>query len=249
MDILKQPIPISIILCSRQRVESLRALLDSLAENCKNPISYEVLIAGDKDDLDTFKFYEWKLGQTQKYLNCRFRFEERIVNLHYRLNKLTTIGRGKFFWVLNDDCLIETKNWDKIIIDTMEAYLKDKPDRIACGNIKCNSLDKIGDYSAFPVITKEAVKAVGFFMPDSIRVWGADYYIHELYKSIDRGVSIPDLVVNHFLHSSEAAKYENPLRKEILEWHKTNNVDLLGDLKLALHHMNGPRQKLLSQIA
>ncbi len=234
MDILKQPLPITIVLCSRQRVESLRALLDSLAANVKNATNYEVLIAYDKDDKETRDFYSWKLGQTLHYLNCRFRCEERIINLHYRLNRLCSIGRGRFFWVLNDDCLIDTPGWDEIIINTMEEYLKDKPDRIACGNIQCNSVDKIGSYSAFPVVSREAVETVGFFMPSTIKVWGADYYLHELYGGINRETPIPTIVVDHFLHSKEAAKYENPLRAEILQWHQDNKLDPLGDLKQML---------------
>jgi hypothetical protein len=229
MDILKQPIPISIILCSRQRVESLRALLDSLAENCKNPISYEVLIAGDKDDLDTFKFYEWKLGQTEKYLNVRFRFSEQVRNLHVRINTLVRISRGNLLWILNDDCLVETKNWDQTIIDTFDKYLKDKPDKVAYGHISCNSVDKIGEYSSFPTLTKEAVNALGYFMHPEIRYWAADCSLWAIFKPLNRVVHIPDIVVNHFLHGKEAGLYQNPLRTEILEWHKVNNIHPLQD--------------------
>jgi GT2 family glycosyltransferase len=203
----------SVLLNSRERPEMLVSLIESLYRTCKEPNEIEVLIGGDMDDrtLDAPSSVI-----PQHYNLVRFFRREREPNLHTYLNFLYGQSEGQYIFVLNDDCVMETPNWDSIIYNKMEYYASSFPDRIMYGKVIDNSTDRVNqDYAAFPIFSREAVEALGYVMPERFPMWGADVAIYRIYAAIGRIVDLTDVKINHVLHSNGLPG--DHLRAEMME--------------------------------
>jgi len=103
----------SILISTRNRVNLLSQSLKSISVNTKNKKSLEVLIAVDKDDLNSINFIQKSLK--------KFSFSIKIIisprgagykDNPKRLKKLIKISSGEVFIYFADDFLINTKDWD-----------------------------------------------------------------------------------------------------------------------------------------
>ena len=184
----------SLILNSRQRPILLQNLLHSIQDTTNDLSDIQVFISCDKDDHETYAVCKsfWHSR------HVRFEFIDRERNLHKRLNYLARNSQGKYIFVLNDDCVLLTPNWDQIAYDILENTNQD----IICGQTQDNSCDKSQlNYSSFPMISRKAIEVVGFFMPDSLPGLGGDVFAYRLYHSVDRLVDIP-IDIDHVLHTT-----------------------------------------------
>lgn len=188
----------SLILNTRDRPLHLNILLESIKNNTYNLNDIEVLISADNDDGNTLWFVE---NNKILWPWTTFEFIDRDKNLHKRLNSLAKKAKGKYIWVLNDDCEILTKNWDNISYNILENIYN--IDGIKYGHTKCNSADKKPNtnYSSFPIISKKAVETIGYFMNDNIIGLGGDVHIWRIYNEINRIIDLP-INIRHTLHET-----------------------------------------------
>jgi len=186
----------TIILNSRGRFLYLENLLNSIKNTTSNLSDIEVLISCDSDDDSTGVFWQNNYSQWP-WASCEFIDRER--NLHIRLNNLALRAQGKYIFVLNDDCELLNKDWDKKAYETLESI----EDNIVYGRTQDTSCDKVqgGEYASFPIISKKAVDVLGFFMHQRFPGLGADVGIYRVYKAIDRVLDV-DVAVNHLLHNT-----------------------------------------------
>lgn len=189
----------SLILNSRKRPDRLFDFIDSVVKNTEIKDKVEILIRIDKDDELSIKLSEFKFD-----FNIKFYCDERPKNLHTTINQLALISKGKNIFVCNDDIKILTKNWDGIALDKIEKYKKEKniKDNIYYCKTYCNSADRdhTKGYCSFPIISKEAVETIGFFMHESFVGLGADHCIYRVYNSIDRVINLEEIHIDHVLH-------------------------------------------------
>lgn len=186
---------VSVVLVSRNRPQMLIGLLNSLKANSE--LTYDVHIGFDLDDLTSN--YCWGLGLFDGD-NIKTYWRERTNNLQKYLNFLATQTTGDYIFGLNDDCIIQTRGWDRKIREGLD---KNGP---ACyGVTKDNSIDRVsGDYAAFPIVSRAAFMKLGFFMDDRCENHGADVVTHRIYK--EAGLAFPvDLNIRHLLHETPEA--------------------------------------------
>lgn len=186
----------SVVFPTRNRIDLLKNLLDSIQENTEDLSRIEVLIAVDEDDVATQKFIH-----DSPYLFVRMFVGKRSLNFskdYYTYLAFQSTGR----WVIacNDDCVFETKNWDTLAYEV----LKDKP-----GVIYGWSEDGIGEYRAhghgnyccFPLQGRAGIEALGYFFPSRIPTWGADIWIKNLYDQVRSVVQLPITIKHYCYHN------------------------------------------------
>lgn len=184
----------SLILVSRSRVLLLKKLLESIALNTVLP--YEVLVGIDTDDVCTISAIQ-ELSRE----NVKFIIADRTENLTARINHLASLSTAPYVFVLNDDCTIENHGWD-----VRAKRQLDKNGPIVYGRTKDNSIDKIGygEYASFPIISREAINRLGFFMDESYGNHGADVIAYRIFKEADKVVDVP-VDIRHIYHESTSA--------------------------------------------
>ncbi len=123
----------SIIVPTRERLESVRDLLTSLEKTTYDLNSIEVFLVCDADD--QIMLQAIKPLQEQYKLPLRFvirrRRTKQWVDVYF--NKTVPLTKGQYIVPLSDDMQFMTDHWDKIFLRKLEDYLADKPDGIVYG--------------------------------------------------------------------------------------------------------------------
>ena len=180
----------SIILPTRNRVEPLKKLIESIHETTNRPDQIEVLIICDGDDLESLQALnqlvdEYKVLNISRYVRARSDF----INEDY-YNYLARKTKGKFIWVSADDLIFQVKNWDLIIWEKLTEYLLDKPDRLVCANILDNTPGpgnppaNKNEFPCFPLFSREVIQQLGFILAPQLPTWGADRYAYRLFSQV-----------------------------------------------------------------
>jgi hypothetical protein len=194
----------SLILNSRKRPQFLFNFIKSIFEKTKSKEDVEILIRIDNDDPESLKLAEYKFN-----LNVKFFCGNRPTNLHKSINELVFLSRGDNIFVCNDDIQIITQDWDLIAEENINKYKQENniTDNIYYCKTSCNSADRDHSkgYCSFPIISREAVNTIGFFMYDSFVGLGGDSSIYRVYDSIDRVIDLSNLQIDHILHRTVEA--------------------------------------------
>lgn len=112
----------SIILNSRGRPAALNQLIYSIYKQTKVIDDVEILLSMDNDDHETNNLIN---RSVYKFLFSYTESIPRDKHLHRRLNKLAGLAKGKYIFVMNDDCEIDTKHWDQKAWEALEASGQD----------------------------------------------------------------------------------------------------------------------------
>lgn len=119
-------------------------------------------------------------------------------------------SKGKFLIICNDDTEFKTSRWDEIIVSKMEAYLADKPDRIAYAFVSDTLINRHGlDYCCFPLVTREGTNALGFAIPSEFPAWSADVALWHIYKGVGRICDISEVTIEHISHHSNSRERDH----------------------------------------
>lgn len=104
-------VDISLLLPTRGRPHALEKSLSSLWSNSRLR-SYEVLLAIDDDDSATFEILKSLPGSAvRQFVFPRFGYHR----LHEYVNVLCGESKGEWLFLWNDDAIMETSGWDKVI--------------------------------------------------------------------------------------------------------------------------------------
>lgn len=199
---------ISLLLPSRKRVKSLLKILENINNTVNNTNNIEILIAIDRDDESSMKNKE-SIIDDFKNLNIKIYTREHsdYLNSHY-YNWLAEKAIGNYLWGIADDTLFLTKDWDKKLIERIEAFLINKEDRIAY--ISINEKDSNAKHPCFPLITKEAFKIVGEYHISDLMSWGSDRILYEIYShpNIMRILHISEVSIEHLSYHDGTAPFD-----------------------------------------
>lgn len=192
----------SIILPTRERPKSLKLAIDSIITQANNKENFEIHLGIDDDDISIIPM----IKELKKIYSDYNIFE----HVRVRSNSLVdsyinwmgaNFCKGDYLFILNDDCIVKTKNWDVVAYNALENFLKNKKDRIVCGMPE-DLIDPHGHknsweftFSCFPIISKEATKALGFVLDPAYLHSHSDYDICELYSTVGRGVDLRKLLI------------------------------------------------------
>lgn len=184
----------SIVLVSRSRPKMMKDLYRSIVKT--SLMDNEVLIGLDYDD---FKLKEYK--SLESYDNVTLDVDFRNRNLHRRINQLLGKTKGRYIFVLNDDCLLVEKGWDRAAYDILDNF-----GNIVYGRTYDNSIDRVDDkYAAFPIVSRDAANRLGFIMDESFGNHGSDVVTYRIYEKAKKVVDLKCVQIDHIFHNSEQA--------------------------------------------
>lgn len=214
---------ISVVIPTRGRIELLRkCLLSILDKSFKSDRLFEIILVIDYDDDETLNFvrefsdrFKFVCGRTKMPLNSlsvilteRSEYMQRDYN-----NVGANAAKGDLIFILNDDCIMTTTDWDKKLVD---YYIKNKPDDdimlIACSDNTHNdkSLDLKGqvrtneDHGAcFPIFTKTFCDIFNGVFPPEFKMWCVDTVMNSLFKKFDRRYSFKELYIEHISYHTK----------------------------------------------
>lgn len=220
----------SVIVPTRKRIVRLIGLLNSLERKTRDRKNLEILIAYDSDDEQTKGFKELII-KTFKGLNIRFNEFIRLDNLHTYYNLLYRISGGKTLVTLNDDSEFMTQDWDEIAQKKIDEYTKKYPD----GVYYCLTEDfllkrQIGFYCCFPFVSRKFVDVIGSLQNEDFKWGGADIYLGNLAKSIDRIIELKEVAIDHISFHNYAHIEKDELYKENMERIKILNQRATDDI-------------------
>ncbi len=195
---------ISILVPTRGRRGFLKSLIVSLENTIADLNSIELLIAYDKDDIMTIRDLNG-IGVKNKPYSFYGRERSDYLNTHY-YNWLAKEASGNYLFAVGDDIRFLTKNWNKLLEDKIEEYLKDKPDRIVY--ISVNEEGSKAKHPCFPLITKEAFQVLGEYHCSELLSWGSDRILWEIYSGIGRTLHIPEISIKHLSYHDGSAPFD-----------------------------------------
>lgn len=177
---------------SRSRPQMFENLCKSIHNTCS--MDYEIHVGLDSDDPNLSDY----TIIINKFTKCQAHIENRNSNLHIRLNSMLKSIAGKYIFGLNDDCLLMTKHWDKQAYDILNDF-----GDIVYGRTKDNSIDRVDpSYAAFPIISTNAAKKLGFIMDDTYGNHGSDVITYRIYNEANKVVDLSFIKIDHILHNS-----------------------------------------------
>jgi hypothetical protein len=193
----------SVIAACRGRHDLLRKFVHSVFATAARPESVELFIMTDDDDAETGRVVEDIVSANPGWtIVLRSRPRSPYLNRDY-INAAAASARGKYLWVLGNDVEIATPGWDRTLKEGVERFLWDKPDRLAYVFID-DELHKHSESGGccFPLVTRESVAALGFFMPPEYTTWGADHWLWVIYSGLkkNRIVDIRSVTARHYSH-------------------------------------------------
>lgn len=225
---------ISIVIPTRERVSLLRSCLLSILEKSFKPERlFEVILIVDycddetlnfvRDISDKFKFYCSSTGMSLNSLSVILTERSEYMQRDYN-NAGANAAKGDLIFILNDDCIITTTDWDKKLVD---YYIENKPDDdimlISCSDNthddktidKSNGVVRTNEQygSCFPIFTKTFCEVFHGVIPPEIRMWSGDIVINNFFKAMDRKFRFTGLHVDHISYHS------NTRNKDIINRH------------------------------
>jgi glycosyltransferase involved in cell wall biosynthesis len=183
---------ISVVLVSRGRPEMLEKLYLSLVDTCELP--FELIVGCDSDDISLGEYF----NLLSSYDNIKFVVDKRSDNLHTKMNNMLPLVQGEHILVMNDDCLLTNKGWDRLAKEKMSG-----PENLY-GRTHDNSIDRVSqDYAAFPLIKTEAARKLGLIMDARFGNHGSDVVTYRIYSHTRQVVDLPEVKIDHTFHNSQ----------------------------------------------
>lgn len=199
----------SLILNTRGRKNQLIRTIESFERNTTDKQGCELLITADEDDTETTDYLHRAVLENTPGIRIKTFIGQRPKNLSVTLNHMALHSVGRFVFVLNDDAEMLTPGWDKIALDKFEAFKKRQgcKDDVLYGLTSDNSVDHVPNtvYACFPIISAEAIRALGFVMYPELIALGGDSSIYRVYQRIGRVVPMQEITFDHVYHRTNQA--------------------------------------------
>ena len=186
----------SIIFPARSRINLTAGLLLSIEARTKNKHLIDVVGVCDHDDYETISLFQKiapKLSYQFKFISQPLRASLDLPNYYYRPG-LNLSEKSYFKWILGNDCLIETQDWDleleKIISleDFKSDFVSNKYYYISISDDthwKDGMRLREGAHTeccCFPIVSSNYCLDLNEFYPREFSTWGGDTKLFALAK-------------------------------------------------------------------
>ena len=196
----------SLFLNTRQRPPLLENLLRSIDRTFSYTNDIEILLGIDDDDTETKNFLahlDFFLNDINLCSKIDYYSAERPTNLHTKMNALAAQTCGDILFVLNDDVEFLSMNWDIVTVGQLEN-IKNIKDNIYYLAVEDTSIDKTTgkNYASFPMLTREAYNALGYFMSEKFVGLGGDVHLWRIFNSVNRVINNYEVILDHVRHNA-----------------------------------------------
>ena len=228
-------IKLSILCPTRNRTIAVERLLSSLIETTENLAQVEVLFMYDEDDVITEAYLKNCISRFPLKIRRFAREQSDFLNRDY-YNRLALASEGEFKWVCGDDLIFTKKGWDSHLLNTIDVFLSTRKDRVLYVALKDNTPKppNTPQYGNFPIISKNAIEAVGYFMPPTIPSWSSDFLIYLLYShpQVNRVLAIGEPIFQHVSIHTEQVGEDESSQKQRKAYSKYNVFELAKQWEL-----------------
>lgn len=212
----------SILIPSRERMRSCHRLLESVLVTPKDIDMIECLLTIDEDE-PAEEMYRSLVWHYAARMDIKLLVRKRTDNIskdYY--NWMAEQSTGDVLWVLNDDCEIITEQWDvlaeEMIIKAMDGYKGNSLIWYGDVNDTTRNYNNNGQYSCFPMMSKEAFAVLGYFFDPRIPTWGADKFIKMLFERNNRVIDMSEIqVIHHMMEGYEKNDEAHSHMKRVCE--------------------------------
>lgn len=177
---------ISILLPSRGRLPSLKAMINSALTTAQNPDEIEIIIYDDNDLADN-TYQQWAPPKNVKI----YRTEQRQTLSHY-WQLAYEKAQGPIYMLCNDDVLFHTKGWDTRVKEAFDKY----PDKIVLVYGEDGDPNKEKNFGALPFVHQNWIDAVGYFTVPYFSGDFPDTWLNDVADGIGRKEKI-DIYTEH----------------------------------------------------
>jgi hypothetical protein len=212
---------------SRGRPDRIKTMLDSYISTKSDFTDMYIYLDNDDPELSKYDFKEYdvkvEIGERQHLVP--------IYNHAWKVN-----NDYSYYFVANDDLVFRTKNWDKMLIDTIIekgngwgiAYGDDLH-----GNVEAGLPD-------FSVMSANIVNTMGCIYPDRfLRLW-CDFYYRDLGNSVGKLFCNKDVIIEHI-------RVHNP-DEDLDEYKSTVTTDRNNYIGYVQENQQADAEKLLNAI-
>lgn len=146
---------LSIIYPTRKRYDLFVKSTESLIKNCSDVNNLEILIMMDDDDTET-------ISKTEEYISdkpfVKIMVSERhyYKNLNLYVNAAASVATGDYLLLWNDDCIMESSNYDLIMDKYKDKFIVVNP-LVVNHTEYCRQENRM----LFPVIPKKWTEITG----------------------------------------------------------------------------------------
>lgn len=217
-------IDFSFLLPTRERTALCIKSIKSLKDLCKDISSFEVLLAFDDDDQyqDILDFCAAEGIRHKHIVTKRYGYRR----LHAYINKLCEIAEGERLWLWNDDCYMETQDWDDITRQVVSQY----PDYVF--DFKNNHFHFI-----FPLVPKKYVDVMGHYSLNAHN----DTWMLEIFKTLLKLTAYTDLISIFHNRGDQENKMGIDYQPINKVWTSETHPDFFSDLGKCLRIVDANR--------
>lgn len=141
----------SILITSRGRFDELLKAIESVINTAHNVDVVEIMLRLDDDDEDSLNRIK-ELPTDRIDINVMIGPRHKYIELYKYVNEMCAESKGKFLVWFNDDCVIESKNWDNIIAEYRGKLVCLYPNHKGTGS-----------GNIFPIIHRKIYEILGHF--------------------------------------------------------------------------------------
>lgn len=192
----------SLLIPTRDRPKQLARFIDSVYRTTTHKKNIEILFAVDDDDTVSQGYVNDLISQYKPHMSMALytRTRSDMLNDDY-YNWLGKKATGDLMWILADDLEIVQYKWDEMVWQEIVNFTFKYPDKIFCISIKDNTPVPRHDmpkFPCFPMMTREAMNALGWLLFPKTPTWGADFISYCIFQPIERLLEIHNTnYINH----------------------------------------------------
>lgn len=225
---------ITIICPTRNRALLCKRMVDSARATANWDINVVLGIAGDvhaSEDYDaaSIQAIKYSVGELPTIAVSNF-----LVN---SCLNTTPFNKTKLFVMAGDDVIFSTPGWDEALIKAYEAL----ENKIHVFSL-LDSRDPEG--TPHPIVTREYIDAMGYFMPPIFLHWYGDSWTTEVAKYAGCFTHLKDYLLVHEKPSDKGKPDDTHLRIRAMGWH---DRDCYVD-QVCRHFLETEKNRLLADV-
>lgn len=228
---------ISVLLPTRGRTTALYNSVKSLLDRADNLDQIEVLLAMDRDDVDSVAYAKENIVPLHNKIHIYMFDRLGYTKLNMYMNALAALAQGYWIIMWNDDALMNSQGWDTEIE-------KNREHPMPLLRMQVENFDH--PFALFPIIKKEWFTTVGVFS----HYVHNDRYLYNLARNICDGILV-DIPVNvlHDRADITGNNDDDTFKNTLNNYTEGNPADPFNDdypvnLQVVLHHVNKLRKHI-----
>lgn len=194
---------VSILMPTRGRPRLLRESVDSLYSKCVDKSCLEFIFKVDDDDLEVIEVVKElaKVVPSQVIISPR---GAGYYDLHHIVNYLSSLAKGDWLFIFNDDARMLTDGWDQILAKADLSVIPRWGGNDGICLLGPHVIEREISWE-FPILRRKTFELLGHF---SLHL-SNDSYIYWVMAGINAACSIPDIRITHFVNElSDVTKKE-----------------------------------------